>query len=44
MMNFEFEGTFFESSLETERSLIHNDQFEKWLKAHCKLEEFDVQE
>ena len=43
-MKFEFEGTFFESSLETERSLIHNDQFEKWLKAHCKLEEFDVQE
>lgn len=44
MMKYEFEGTFFESSLEAERSLTQNDQFEKWLKAHCKPEEFDVQE
>ena len=39
-----FEGSFFESALETERSLMSMKEFDQWFKAHCKPEEFHVEE
>lgn len=39
-----FQGSFFASSLDSDKYLMSLQEFEKWFDAHCKPEEFDVQE
>lgn len=39
-----FKGSFFSSSLRSDKQLMSNEEFEQWFHDHCKPEEFDVKE